>query len=398
MDPKRIALLAGAGLIAIASTYMAFVVMRGTPAPKAVAAIIPQQDTGPQILVATKPLPVGTIIDPTAMRFQPWPRNMVDGAYYVKGKTDINRLAGTVVRTTITVGQPITNGALVAPGDRGFLAAALGPGMRAVTFPVTGLNGSQGVAGFVFPGDRVDLLLTQGLTSTDKFQSLKTSETIIRNLRVLATDQHAQGAVDDKGNRTIAPFTNVTVEATPRMAEKITVAQALGTLSLSLRSIADTQADLERAIAKGDVVLPKGDPAAEKRMVLEFAAHPIDNQVSFVTGGDVSHFQRKSVPATNPDDNRTLITPQLRSGGNSPRTALGIEPFVPKKVKQIPVPTPPAPPTVRVSRGNTQETVIVGEPKASGDALADAVRAQLRAQANSVQNAGNRFSNTSQGQ
>jgi len=359
MDPKKAALLAGAAIIAIGSGFMAMTLFRGSSAPKAVAAMLPAQNTGPEILVATKPLPVGTIIDPTSFRFQPWPKNLVDNAYYLKGKVDMTKLSGTVVRSTISVGQPITTGALVSPGDRGFLAAALGPGMRAVTFPVSGVNGSSGVAGFVFPGDRVDLVLTQSIGGGSG-QPLKTSETIIRNLRVLATDQHTNATVDDKGNRTIMPFTNVTVESTPRMAEKVMVAQTLGSLSLSLRSIADNQADLERAIAIGDIHLPKGDPAAERKMITDFAAHPIDNQVSFVTGGDVSHFQRKSVPVEevkptidNPNPSQPLARP-LHSGGNAPATAPNVEPIHVVGTKAAPTPI------VHVSRGNNVTDVQLG--------------------------------------
>src|SRR5690606_39309743 len=81
-------------------------------------------------------------------------------------------LNGTVVRNAITAGQPLTKGAIVSPGDRGFLAAALGPGMRAITIPVSSLTG---VAGLVFPGDRVDLLLTQTIKGDGP--ELKVSET-----------------------------------------------------------------------------------------------------------------------------------------------------------------------------------------------------------------------------
>ena len=71
---------------------------------------------------------------------------------------NVAKMIGTVVRNPITAGQPITKGSLVGPNDRGFLAAALGPGMRAVTVPV---STTSGVAGFIFPGDRVDMVLTQ---------------------------------------------------------------------------------------------------------------------------------------------------------------------------------------------------------------------------------------------
>ena len=86
---------------------------------------------------------------------------------------------------------------------------------------------------------------------------LKVSETIVRNVRVLATDQRIDSK-DEDGKTEVKTFANVTLEATPRIAEKIAVAQSVGTLSLSLRSIADNTAELERAVASGEVKVPEG--------------------------------------------------------------------------------------------------------------------------------------------
>ena len=107
--------------------------------------------------------------------------------------------------------------------------------MRAITVPV---NASTGVAGFVFPGDHVDLMLTQDVEGGGDGPALKVTETIVRNVRVLATDQRIDNK-DKDGKMQVKTFANVTFEVTPRIAEKIAVAQSLGTLSLSLRSIAD---------------------------------------------------------------------------------------------------------------------------------------------------------------
>ena len=87
-------------------------------------------------------------------------------------------------------------------------------------------------AGFVFPGDRVDLVLTQAVLGGGDGPPLKVSETLVRNIRVLATDQRFTEK-DEDGKTAIKTFSNVTMEVTPRMAEKIAVAQSLGTLSLS---------------------------------------------------------------------------------------------------------------------------------------------------------------------
>ena len=119
-------------------------------------------------------------------------------------KSDITKLLGTVVRYQISAGEPVTQGSLVAPGDRGFLAAALGPGMRAVTVPV---SAKTGVAGFVFPGDRVDIVLTQTVAGDDEGADLKAAETFLRNMRVLATDQSTtQETVEGKDGSPPVPY------------------------------------------------------------------------------------------------------------------------------------------------------------------------------------------------
>ena len=133
MDGKKIALLVGALVIAVITALMARSLMSGTTAPTAQAAAVP--DDSPQVLVATKALPIGTIVEQDAFRYQPWPKELMQSAYFVKGGegSDPQQLVGRVIRYAVTAGQPLTQGALVKPGDRGFLAAALGPGMRAVT-------------------------------------------------------------------------------------------------------------------------------------------------------------------------------------------------------------------------------------------------------------------------
>jgi pilus assembly protein CpaB len=210
---------------------------------------------------------------------------------------DGRELMGAVVRMPITAGQPITRGSLVFPGDRGFLAAALSPGMRATTIPVSDLTG---VAGFIFPGDRVDMMLTQQIPAQTG-QPLKVTETIIRNLRVLATDHQPRQNVDAAGNTVVSSFKMVTLEVTPAIAEKISVAQTIGTLSLALRALADNAAELEQALATGEVNMPKGASAEdEQRIIAKIAKKPTMGPSTYSTGGQVSRFQRTSVPAITP--------------------------------------------------------------------------------------------------
>jgi pilus assembly protein CpaB len=237
----------------------------------------------------------------------------------------------------------VTQGSLVAPGDRGFLAAALGPGMRAVTVPV---SAKTGVAGFVFPGDHVDMMLTQAVSGEDG-PELKTTETILRNLRVLATDQSTETETTPEGKTVVHEFRTVTLEVTPRIAEKIQVAETIGTLSLSLRSIADNQADLDRAIAAGAVDLPNNTSRAdEERLLRKVVARPQDGASTFVTGGDVSRFQRSTMP-------RQTSTAMQTDGGT------------PGNVTVVSVPNGPV---VRVTRGKALTVEPAGR---GGTALLD---------------------------
>lgn len=292
MDKKKLMLLLGALVVAIGTAMAARSLFAGASAPQAEAA--QQVPQGPKVLVAQRALPVGTIITADSISFQAWPKEMVQDAYFIDGEADMNKLLGTVVRYPVTAGQPVTQGALVSPGDRGFLAAALGPGMRAVTIPV---SQKTGVAGFVFPGDHIDLVLTQSVRGEGgSGESLKAAETILRNVRVLATDQSTETEIVE-GKTVVRGFSTITVEVTPKIAEKVAVAQTIGTISLALRSLADNQAELDQAIASGTVKVPAGATKEQEEKLLGQAMNrPVDGGTTFVTGGDVSRFQRRSVP------------------------------------------------------------------------------------------------------
>ncbi|MBD3733086.1 MAG: Flp pilus assembly protein CpaB [Sphingopyxis sp.] len=341
MDTRKIMLIVGALVIAIGAAFGVNQMMRGATAPQARAAAAPEIN-GPMILVATRQLPAGTIIGPDSFRFQPWPKELVEKAYFLKEETEVQNLVGTVVRYPITAGQPLTQGALVHPDDRGFLAAALGAGMRAVTVKV---SQEQGVAGFVFPGDRVDVVLAQKLSvkegSAYPDDELYTAETIVRNVRVLATDQRYD-AEDETGKTPVRTFGSVTLEATPEIAEKIAVAQNMGQLSLALRPLAENSGDLEAAIASGEVNVPAGGgTAAEKKMLAEAAARPTSAKSSATTGGDVSRFWvpvrgRVSAPRQ----------PQQQQSSNGAPVSMGQ--------------AAPQGPVVRVTRGDKVTEITVG--------------------------------------
>jgi pilus assembly protein CpaB len=212
---------------------------------------------------------VGTIIDAEAFRYQPWPQGLVQDAYFSRRRRAAipQSLIGTVVRNEISAGQPLSQ------GDRSSRRARL---PRRGARPGHARRHRRrlrdsGVAGFVFPGDRVDLVLTQEVDGGGDGPPLRASETIVRNIRVLAVDQRLNCA--RRGGQPGRPDRRPRhLRGDAKIAEKIAVAQTIGQLSLSLRSLADNNAELERAIAAGEVQVRGSDPRAERQMLLQSRA------------------------------------------------------------------------------------------------------------------------------
>ncbi len=191
------------------------------------AQVLTTKTPSAQILVAKSDLHVGSLVTKDNLVWQAWPKNGVTKAYYSKKTTKISDLVGNIVRTPLNAGSPITKSSTVKKGASGALAAVITPGMRAVSIPV---SATSGIAGFLVPGDRVDVILTHEIKAsrTEKYQ---VAETIFKNVRVLATDQ--KNKQDDK----VKVAKTATLEVTPQMAERLSIVKNIGDLSLSLRSL-----------------------------------------------------------------------------------------------------------------------------------------------------------------
>ena len=223
------------------------------------------------VLVAAHDLATGSFVRPEDLRWQTWPEGQVADTYLLKDKDTPEALSGAVVRQRIVAGEPVTNNRVIKPGDRGFLAAVLNPGMRAVAVPVTPISG---VAGLVFPGDHVDIVLAHQVNSEalnaanqPKITAFA-SETVLTDLRILAIDQ---STADIDGKPVLAK--TVTFEVTPKQVEVIEVASTLGNLYLSLRGIAGSDSD-----ADGVATADNDDPSRGVRSV----SHTWDSDVSAV--------------------------------------------------------------------------------------------------------------------
>jgi pilus assembly protein CpaB len=211
----------------------------------------PKQPPEKSILVARFPIVRGQILKLADLAARPWPDGAISPDYVLAGAASEKLLAGSVAREPFVAGEPISRNKLVAPGERGFLAAVLHPGMRAVSIPV---DVTADVSGFVFPGDRVDVLITLPVPQSEGtgggYQH-KAAETVLRDVRVIAIDQR----VDTKNQEAVLART-VTLEVTPKESQIVAVAADIGKLSLSLRGLLSAQSSGQPVVATTD---PPGD-------------------------------------------------------------------------------------------------------------------------------------------
>lgn len=224
-----VALLASASTIVVGRMWL----QGQKPAPE--LAEKAQESTAPMVLVAKGNIPAGFFLRPENLRWERWPQGGLAPSYVIDTKRKVEDYVGAVVRVGLSDGEPITDTRVVRPGERGFLAAVLTPGFRAITVNVTP---SSGLAGLVFPGDRIDLVASfkvefQGKQDGASHPPRFASETVESNLRVLAVDQR----VDDQ-NKEIVVAKTATLEVTPKQAEIIAIVAEVGKFSLSLRSMA----------------------------------------------------------------------------------------------------------------------------------------------------------------
>ncbi len=300
MNPRVLILMIFAGLSVLAVIMLTRSYLSGvTQTEQATQAqVIPST----RILVAEKDLKIGTIITPEHLTPQVWPDAALNPAYHIADGKKAD-LAGNVVRKLITAGEPITKTALVSQGERGFLAAILAPGMRAVTVK---LNAESGIGGFIFPGDRVDVILTHQVKDNENFNHT-VSETILTNIRVLGVDQRSE-ATENK----VKLGKTATLEVSPPVAEKVTMLSKLGSLSLSLRALAGAENTGGRAAQRtfgSDItnLIPRLDGGAKGKVTIVRGAAAVlveaGNTQTDAPKGDQPPAPSGPIKATPPPDN-----------------------------------------------------------------------------------------------
>ena len=194
------------------------------------------------VYVPVADLSPGSILKPEHLGRKPLGESAVTEEMVLAGPEGQALLVGSVARQTLVSGAPIPRSAVVQPGDRGFLAAVLPQGKRAISIPITEVGG---ISGLITPGDRVDLILTYSLAgdSIDALRDVRASETVMSNIRVLALDQRLGQPATGPDGKPLGEATPIartaTLQVTPREAEMVTLATSLGDLSLILNSVHD---------------------------------------------------------------------------------------------------------------------------------------------------------------
>ena len=197
-------------------------------------------ETRTEILVAATVLQIGTLLRAKDVTWQEIggnaglgqiarPRTAAGNLNLELDQQARAEVYGAALRSSVMAGEPISRGAIVKPGDRDFLQVVLSPQARAIAIPVTTGGASTGI---LYPGDRVDVILTQTFKNDSPLTRRSVGETVVQNLRVLAIDP-----LDTRPNGAANGFgRTVTLEVMPDQAEKVNVATELGKLSLTLRS------------------------------------------------------------------------------------------------------------------------------------------------------------------
>ncbi len=260
MNIGRIAVLIIAGIAALGAAFLVRN-LSNQPAPSTIAEVAAPQINVGQVLVARKDISIGQRVTPEDLSWQDWPREALNVAFltHQKHADALEAYTGAIARADISAGEPISARKLVNPGEAGFMAAVLSPGMRAVSVEI---SVETGAGGFILPNDRVDVLLTEEvqIANGEDVREVFAARTILENVRILAIDQSFK-QVDDED---VVIGSTATLELNRSDSELLAHAEASGALSLALRSVADA---LPNAFA-GAQSHATGRASKEKALVL----------------------------------------------------------------------------------------------------------------------------------
>jgi pilus assembly protein CpaB len=239
------------------------------------SALAAQGETVP-VVVAAADIPRFNTISADVLTTREFPKAFVPAGAYNRVEDVLDRVADTPLFT----GEPVVDAKLSAKGAGRGMAAVIPLGMRAVTIQTP--NVAAGVAGFILPGNKVDVLLTvRGIGPIDPTGGSTT--TLLQNIEILAVDQRVDAPAGNKVD--VKELRSVTLLVTPDQASKVDLGQNLGTLHLSLRNPQDKEPGNTRPATLADLRFFQGKPWDERvKSLLEtasklVAAQPIAKEI-----------------------------------------------------------------------------------------------------------------------
>ena len=237
MRSARLIILA----IALGAGVVAFMLVRNLgsgPAPEVVE--VTEQVGAMRVLVAARDLRPGQRLTGEDLEWHEWPETGAPHLIRHDQRPDaVKEMEGSVVRAEFVEGEPLRMAKIVQAGEGGFMSASLPTGKRAIA---TSVSPETGAGGFILPNDRVDVILTRREEDPQEDgKEVILSETVLRNVRVLAIDQ----TVEEQDGETVVVGSVATLELASNQAEVLALAERMGELSLALRSILDGDKDLE---------------------------------------------------------------------------------------------------------------------------------------------------------
>lgn len=300
-------LLLALGVLAlIAGLALAAVSLRQTaPNPTTEAEAPPTIQ--PAILVAARSIAAGTLLRAEDMTWRTAGLSDIRPGSLVRGQALESEFLGAVARRDFSTGEALVASDFVKPNERGFLAAVLKPGTRAVSISV---DASQSSSGLILPGDHLDVILIQSFGEAVDPARKEVAETVLTDVRAIAVDQSlsARGktALTDRlvGTAESRLPKTVTLEVSPRQAEIVLVASQLGRLGVSVRALESPGGP---AVGAGSAAGPiwASDVSPALKQLEGVQAHP------FTTGSSVeSSIRRVPPPGT------TISAPAAAAGGN----------------------------------------------------------------------------------
>ena len=336
MKMRAIWMLGLALVLAVTSVYLARSWIQNQVQPQIVQEAVPQIELT-TVVVAATPLFFGNNIRREHLREVDWPADVVPPGSF----TSIDEILGEdqeerVAMRAIEINEPILRAKISGFGGRASLSALLAPDMRASTIRVNDING---VAGFVLPGDHVDIMLTRSASDGGKRNSNDLiTDVLLQNIKVLGIDQDANDERDKPG-----VVKAVTLEVTPVQAQKLVLAMRLGRLSLALRHVTNVEAESPtKTVSLSDLKVgeanlspqppssEKNKPAKKTTVVVKTTKKKKGPSVRIVRGTASSEYEVQverqplfSAPADSKPLDLVSETPSTRQAGSAATSTIG---------------------------------------------------------------------------